>query len=81
MAPGVKHCSGGAGPVPVDLQEALMKWVEQDVAPKSLLAVKRSEKNNTIEQSRPLCQYPQVARYKGHGSTDKADNFECADNY
>ena len=27
--------------------------------------------------SRPLCQYPLVARYKGQGSTDEASSFEC----
>jgi hypothetical protein len=24
-----------------------------------------------------LCPYPQVARYKGTGSTDEAENFRC----
>jgi hypothetical protein len=24
-----------------------------------------------------LCVYPQVAKYKGQGSTDAAENFEC----
>jgi feruloyl esterase len=27
--------------------------------------------------SRPLCPYPQVARYTGSGSTDEAKNFRC----
>ena len=28
--------------------------------------------------TRPLCPYPQVAKYKGTGSTDDAANFVCA---
>ncbi len=27
--------------------------------------------------SRPLCPFPQVAVYKGEGSTDQAENFAC----
>jgi len=27
--------------------------------------------------TRPLCPYPQVARYKGQGDTNEAENFEC----
>jgi len=32
----------------------------------------------TITRSRPLCQYPLVAKYKGSGSTDDAANFTCS---
>jgi hypothetical protein len=28
-------------------------------------------------RTRPLCPYPQVARYKGQGSIDDAENFRC----
>jgi len=31
--------------------------------------------------TRPVCQYPQVARYKGHGSTTDAKNFICANSF
>ena len=30
-----------------------------------------------VDCTRPLCAYPQVAKYKGTGSTDDAANFEC----
>ena len=30
-----------------------------------------------VDRTRPLCPYPQVAAYKGSGSTDEAANFEC----
>jgi feruloyl esterase len=28
-------------------------------------------------RTRPLCPYPQVARYKGSGSLESADSFAC----
>jgi feruloyl esterase len=31
-----------------------------------------------VDRTRPLCPYPEVAKYKGTGSTDDATNFICA---
>ena len=33
--------------------------------------------NNRVDMTRPLCPYPQVAQYKGTGSTNDAANFVC----
>jgi feruloyl esterase len=33
--------------------------------------------NNRVDMTRPLCPYPQVAQYKGVGSTNDAANFVC----
>jgi feruloyl esterase len=77
MAPGVTHCAGGAGPQPTGLMEALLAWVEEGRAPETLRAVRRDQAG-TITRSRPLCQYPLVAKYKGSGSTDDAANFVCS---
>jgi feruloyl esterase len=30
-----------------------------------------------VDRTRPLCRYPQVAKYKGTGSIDDAANFAC----
>jgi hypothetical protein len=76
MAPGVGHCGGGAGPAPAGQFEAVVRWVEEGKAPEILDAVKRDQ-SGAVVRSRPLCQYPLVARYKGRGSTDEAANFEC----
>lgn len=81
MAPGLGHCLGGNGPAPFAALDALIDWVEKDKAPERLLAVKRDAKTGEIIRSRPLCLYPKVARYKGTGSTDRAESFECAANY
>jgi hypothetical protein len=80
MAPGVAHCGGGAGPPPSGQFEALVRWVEEGKAPETLDAIRRDTAGNVV-RSRPLCQYPLVARYKGHGSTDDAANFRCSKHF
>ena len=77
MAPGVAHCSGGAGPQPTGLLEAVVDWVEKGVAPSRVLATRTLPDGST--RSRPLCAYPKTARYSGSGSTDDAANFVCVD--
>ncbi|HEY3744544.1 MAG TPA: tannase/feruloyl esterase family alpha/beta hydrolase, partial [Bryobacteraceae bacterium] len=58
---------------------ALERWVESGVAPSHLTAVryKQNRPASGIERTRPICPYPQVAKYKGSGSTDDAASFEC----
>jgi feruloyl esterase len=73
LAPGVLHCGGGAGPDRFDALTAMERWVEQGMPPASMIATKV---NSPI--SRPLCPYPQVARYQGSGDTNDAANFACA---
>jgi feruloyl esterase len=75
MIPGMAHCAGGVGPDQYDAVTAVVDWVEKGVAPDSLVASKIV--NGAVTRSRPLCPYPQVARYRGQGSTDDAANFEC----
>jgi len=77
MVPGVAHCAGGAGPAPYGQLDALVSWVEDGKAPATLPAARR-DPTGTITRSRPLCQYPLVAKYKGTGSTDDAANFTCS---
>jgi feruloyl esterase len=77
MAPGVGHCAGGPGPAPTGQLEALQAWVEGGKAPASLRAERRDQ-TGAVTRSRPVCAYPQVARYTGRGSTDDAANFVCS---
>jgi feruloyl esterase len=76
MAPGVAHCGGGVGPNQVSWLAALEQWVERGVAPNRIVASRTT--NGVVNRTRPLCSYPQVARYNGQGSTDDAANFSCA---
>jgi len=75
MAPGMGHCSGGPGPNQFDHLTALEQWVEKGVAPDKLIASHVT--NGKVDRTRPLCTYPQVARWKGTGSSDEAANFSC----
>jgi hypothetical protein len=76
MVPGMSHCGGGVATDRYDAVTALVDWVEKGKAPQSLRAARVV--NNKEVRSRPLCPYPQVARYQGHGSIDDAANFRCA---
>ncbi len=75
MVPGMAHCSGGIGPDQYDPMTAIINWVEDDHAP-SLLVASRVVNKKAV-RTRPLCPYPQVARYSGQGSIDDAANFLC----
>jgi hypothetical protein len=77
LAPGVGHCGGGAGPAPYGQLDALLSWVEEGKAPVTLTSARRDQ-SGAVTRSRPLCQYPLVAKYKGTGSTDDAANFVCS---
>jgi len=65
LAPGVTHCGGGAGPQPQALFDTMVNWVENDVAPDSIVST------NATLGSRPLCPYPQTAIYNGNGADPK----------
>jgi feruloyl esterase len=75
MAPGMAHCSGGPGPNQADWLAVLEQWVETGVAPTRIIASRSA--NGVVVRARPLCAYPQVARYTGKGSTNEAANFSC----
>ncbi len=75
LAPGMDHCRGGVGPNEADFIGALERWRESNVAPDAIVASHRT--GDRVDRTRPLCPYPQVAKYKGTGSTDDASNFEC----
>jgi tannase/feruloyl esterase len=94
MMPGVQHCAGGPGPAGFfgrgalqhdaqhDADLTIERWVEEGVAPAQIIAAKYkspSEPASGLVRTRPLCPHPQVARYKGQGSTDEAASFACVD--
>jgi Tannase and feruloyl esterase len=88
MVPGMQHCSFGPGPdsfgalpggpqadTEHSMSVALERWVEKGPAPAQIVASKYAAER--VVRSRPLCPYPQIARYSGSGSTDDAANFSC----
>ena len=79
MAPGVNHCDGGDGPFDFDGIVALEQWVEKGKPPDRIVAAHRPRgaQPASPDRTRPLCPYPQVAKYTGSGSTNDASNFVC----
>ena len=93
MIPGMQHCGLGPGPDSFGAMEAatrpdpqhnmfdsLERWVEKDVAPGKIIATKYVDPGHPpsgIAMTRPLCPFPDVAEYKGSGSTNDAANFVC----
>jgi feruloyl esterase len=75
MMPGMAHCAGGQGPDQVNFMAALERWREQGIEPKALTATKTA--GPRVAMTRPICAVPQVATYKGTGSTNDAENFVC----
>jgi feruloyl esterase len=78
MVPGMYHCSGGPGPNTFDGLSPLVNWVENGVAPDTIIATKFvNDAPPAVQMTRPLCVYPKVAKYRGSGSTNIAANFVC----
>jgi feruloyl esterase len=75
MVPGMYHCAGGDGTWNFDSLGALEQWVEQKKAPDRIAASRLTK--GVVDRTRPLCPYPQTARYNGTGSTDDEASFVC----
>jgi hypothetical protein len=91
MVPGMQHCGGGPGPdsfgqggagakdTQHNVELALEQWVEKGIAPNAIVATKYEggDPAKGVKMTRPLCPYPQIAKYKGKGETNDAGNFVC----
>jgi len=91
MAPGVNHCGGGNGPNssfaytlanavgPLDpdhdILAALDRWVEQGIAPTKLIASHFT--GAVADKTRPVCVYPQIARFTGRGDPNQPGSWAC----
>ncbi len=75
MIPGMSHCGGGVCPDQHDPVTAVINWREKGQAPERIIASQIKE--GKVIRTRPLCPYPEVAKYKGKGSIDDEANFEC----
>ena len=52
------------------------EWIEQGKKPTQIVASHMT--NGQVDKTRPLCPYPQVAKYKGTGNTNEAASFVCS---
>ena len=75
MVPGMGHCEGGVGTDVFDPMVPLAVWVERGAAPVRIDASRVVD--GRMVRTRPLCPYPQVARWNGSGNTDLAASFTC----
>jgi Tannase and feruloyl esterase len=91
MVPGMQHCGGGPGAESFggvgflvfddpqhSVDAALEQWVEKGTVPGTIIASKyEGGDRSQAKMTRPLCVYPQVAKYKGAGDTNDAASFSC----
>jgi Tannase and feruloyl esterase len=91
MVPGMQHCGGGSGPdnfgqmgfsrandAQHNMYLALEQWVEKGAGPSTVIATNETGEGAAgAKMTRPLCAYPQVAKYKGRGDTNDASSFVC----
>jgi len=75
MIPGMAHCGGGPGLTGFSGMDPLVNWVEQGIAPDSIIV---PGKPGGVALHRPVCPYPQVAQYRGSGDPNDAASFVCA---
>jgi hypothetical protein len=58
--------------------DALVNWVENGVEPGYLIGTRAPNAAwGWPVRPRPLCPYPEVARYSGKGHNEEAENFMC----
>lgn len=83
LVPGMAHCNGGDGACVINWLSVLENWDENGKAPDSIPATHPAATKSTQGSlsskafTRPVCQYPKVAQYKGSGDMDDASNFLC----
>lgn len=74
IVPGMNHCAGGPATDRFDALSALVEWVEQGKAPDRIEA-----RGSAVlhDETRPLCPWPKVARYRGAGRLNESASYEC----
>jgi hypothetical protein len=75
LAPGVEHCGGGAGPLPVDPLSALIHWVEDNEPPETLDAEGLNAAGDLV--TRNLCVWPATPLYNGVGNPSRFSSWAC----
>jgi tannase/feruloyl esterase len=93
IVPGMGHCGSGDVPNDFgqwvrpnadsrnSMLKALEQWVENGVRPTSVVATQWRTDGDTasgVMRTRPLCPYPQQARWTGTGDRNDARNYKCA---
>ncbi|MEJ2109493.1 MAG: tannase/feruloyl esterase family alpha/beta hydrolase [Acidobacteriota bacterium] len=81
--PGGGGCNAVSGTRGVTAFDALINWVEKGEAPDSFTYAYTGgggmRGGGQVYRTRPICPYPQQARYKGSGDINDAENFSCVE--
>ena len=85
LVPGMDHCTGGEGAFDVDWLAALEQWDRTGQKPSALDARHPALMSGSPFApptpskpfARPVCAYPQTAKYEGAGDGADAANWEC----
>jgi feruloyl esterase len=77
MVPAMGHGPGtnGAENINFDALSVVEQWKQTGKAPDQLIVA--HYKNGTEVGKRVVCEYPQVAQYKGSGNTEETDSYAC----
>jgi hypothetical protein len=89
MIPGMGHCTGGDGAFAIDYLSAMEAWVERGDAPESLVGAHlrgTTGRENfllkfplsptaAVDFTRPMYPYHLIAKYKGRGNPNAAQNY------
>lgn len=86
VVPGMNHSLNGPAADQFDLVETMVRWVEQGIAPASIVATARGPGSAvpnpelpgdwSAGRTRLLCPWPSVARYQS-GDPEQAGSFAC----
>jgi hypothetical protein len=72
VIPGMGHCFRGPGPYNVDTLTPLDQWVRTGKAPAELVG-----NNPESSITRPICPFPSMATYDGHGPVNEVASYAC----
>ena len=77
------HSVPGFSDAQHDVLLATVAWVENGTTPTHIIGTKYENEtfHDTVARQRPLCMYPQQAKYSGKGDVNKAASWECTDLY
>jgi feruloyl esterase len=88
LVPGMSHCAGGEGASAIDWIGALEAFDRSGHPPSSIAASHSAAAPPGLPGApapppskaftRPVCPYPQLAKYKGQGDEADAASWECA---
>ena len=81
LVPNTTHSVPGFSDAKHDALLALMQWVENGTTPDQIIATKfvNDTPSLGVARQRPLCPFPQQAKYNGAGNVNASSSWTCRD--